>query len=292
MKILLLGSNGMLGQSIKKEALESNIEIIGVDRTDADYTFDLTNDIRLEQTIADVRPDVVVNTAAMISLEQCEGNSGLAYNVNARLPGVIANICKKYDCYQVQVSTDHYYVNDKKRKHKETDDINLVNEYARTKFLGEELTLLYKNSLVLRTNIVGFRGRGQLTFLEWVIKEIQSCQKMTLYTDFYTSSICVSDFARYLIMLLPKHPTGIYNLSSSEVTNKKEFILSVSKELFGIEPLYVDGSVKELEGARRAESLGLDNTKLESLLGCKMPNLKETIESIKKEYTRRKEVEI
>ncbi len=289
MKILLLGAKGMLGQSIAKTALTQGIELIGVDREGTDYNFDLLNDIRLESTIKEVKPDIIINTAAIVSLEFCEGNPGQAYCINARLPGVLGTLSDRYGAYLIHVSTDHYYSGDVCKAHTENCNTVLLNEYARTKNLGEYLALKYSDTLILRTNIVGFRGLGAPTFLEWAIKEIESNNRMTLYTDFYTSSIHVNDFAKILFEAIKKHPTGVYNLSSGEISNKKEFILGLSRGLFGYDPQYIDGSVMELKGAKRAESLGLDNSKLENLIGYKMPSLKQTIESIKKEYYERRE---
>ncbi|NBK93790.1 SDR family oxidoreductase [bacterium 1XD21-13] len=288
MRALILGINGMLGQSIFRRMALNDIEVLGVDRSNADWCFDLQNDERLERTISYAKPDIVINTAAIVSLENCEGNPGNAYCINTRIPGVVSLLCKKYGSYFVQISTDHFFTGDRDAKHRESDKVSLVNEYARTKYLGEILAMENENSLILRTNIVGFRGRGVPTFLEWAIEEIVNHKKMTLYTDFYTSSIHTNDFADILMDVLVKRPTGIYNLSSDTVANKKEFIVKLSKELFGYTPEFVESSVKSLNGAKRAESLGLDNSKLEQVIGRKMPDLNKTMESIKKEYLHRR----
>lgn len=289
MRALILGINGMLGQSIFRRMISDGIEVLGIDRSNADWCFDLQNDERLERTISYAKPDIVINTAAIVSLENCEGNPGNAYCINTRIPGVVSLLCRKYGSYFIQISTDHFFTGDRDAKHSESDKVFLVNEYARTKYLGEILAMENEESLVLRTNIVGFRGRGMPTFLEWAIGEIANHKKMTLYTDFYTSSIHTNDFADILMDVLTERPTGIYNLSSDTVANKKEFIVRLSKELFGYLPEFVESSVKSLNGARRAESLGLDNSKLERVIGRKMPDLDKTMESIKKEYLSRRE---
>lgn len=67
-----------------------------------------------------------------------------------------------------------------------------------------------------------------------------------------------------------------------------EFILGLSREIFGTEPNYAEGSVRDISGAPRGDSLGLDTHKIEELLGYKMPGLKATLSSIKKEYNERK----
>ena len=287
MSILLLGSQGMLGQALKKCLVENNCEVIGVDRVDSDYCFDVLNDEKLYQCVDEVRPDIIINTIAVIDLLLCEKEPGTAYCLNGRFPGILANICKKYNSYFIHISTDHFYSGDGDYPHKECDPLNIVNEYARTKYLGEIMALSYEVSLVLRTNIVGFRGSEQPTFVEWIINEIKHKNRMTLFPDFYTSSISVTDFSEILMKLIQLRPTGVYNLASSEVSNKKDFILALSKELFDFEPDYVQRSVMDISSIPRGNSLGLNTSKVESLLNFKMPTLQETIKSIKQEYWNR-----
>lgn len=284
MKVLLLGSNGMLGQAIKKRLVLDGEKVFGVDRTDAEFCFDLTNDLDIESCIKQVIPDVLVNAAAIVDINVCEKEPGLAYQVNGRLPGILAELCRKYGGYLVQVSTDHYYHGHESRRHKESDAVELVNEYARSKYVGERLALTYGDSLILRTNIVGFRVHGNPTFVEWVLQAIRDGNSMSLFSDFYTSSICVSDFAGILSDLLRRRPRGVYNLASSSTVSKKQFILALSKAVFGYEPEYNDASVKDIQGVKRGNSLGLDTAKIERLLGYRMPDLDETVRTIAKEY--------
>lgn len=286
MKVLLLGANGMLGQAVKQNLEVSNIQVLGIDRAHSDFCFDLINDEKIEDCIKHVQPDVIFNAAAIVNINACEDNPGLSYQVNGRVPGVLAELCRKYGAYLVQVSTDHYYYGDGNLKHKESDQVVIVNEYARSKYVGEQLALTCSNTLILRTNIVGFRRHGNETFVEWAIRSVCEDTRISLFNDFYTSSICVTDFAKVFSDLLKIRPTGVYNLASSTVSSKKEFILALSKEIFGYEPNYTEDSVKNIQGVRRGNSLGLDTNKIENLLGYKMPNLDETIDSIVKEYKR------
>lgn len=95
------------------------------------------------------------------------------------------------------------------------------------------------------------------------------------------------DFAKVLQDIIVLHPTGIFNLASCEVSSKKDFILTLGKQLYGCDPYYQEGSVANIQGTKRANSLGLDTSKIEKLVGYRMPNLKETISSIEHEYLER-----
>lgn len=288
MKILLLGSNGMLGQAIKKTFFIRNIDLICVAKNNADYNIDLLDDAAVESCLKVMKPDVVINSAALVNLSLCEKNKELAYRTNTRFCAILADICQSYGSYLIHISTDHYYTGDLNKKHFEKDKVKLLNEYARTKFLGELLIKRYDNSLVIRTNIVGFKGNVLApTFLEWVIMCLVNNSKMQLFDDFYTSSMHDTQLAEILIDLIRKRPIGILNIASSEVLSKKDFILLLAKELFSKTPDFTISSVKALKDVKRAESLGLSVGKAESILGYKLPDTGAVIKSIKKEYEER-----
>lgn len=286
-KVLLLGATGMLGQSIGEQLKGEGYEVAGVARHNADYNIDLTIDDELKACVDSFKPDIVINSAADTDIDKCESKG--VFRINGRLPGVLANLCRERDTYFIHISTDHYYTGDGNKKHKETDNVHIINEYARSKYCGELFALTYENALILRTNIVGFRGdRHRKTFVEWAIDEIKKDNMVNLYTDFYTSSMHTADFSKSLSRILAnKRISGIYNLASSQVSNKRDFVCDLSVMLFGSEPKYNADSIKSHGGVMRAESLGLDTGKIENELGYRMPDLSQTLCSIKSEYERR-----
>ena len=287
-KILIIGSQGMLGQSLVKIlSRDKSISVVTAALTNADYMFDFLDDNYLTKSVNAIRPDVLINAAAIVGLSQCEVDPGMAYSVNTRLPGKLAELCDNLGCYFIHISTDHYYCHDRDKKHLENDKINLKNEYARTKYLGEQLVALYAQSLIVRTNIVGYRNNPlKPTFLEWCIQAFNSDEEMTLFDDFYTSSIYTDQLCIILEDLLEIRPEGIVNIASSTVSNKKEFILALAKRLIDREPRYRIGKVNQMLDVPRADSLGLDVSKIENIVGYKMPDLEKVIYDIDLDYKR------
>ena len=289
MRVLLFGSTGMLGQAVKERlARENGLELLCVARSGADFCLDFTDDKAVAECFAGARPEVVINAAASVNLQKCQEDPSFAYMINSRFCSVLAEKCRECGSYLVQVSTDHYYAGDGDKRHGEETPIVLLNEYARTKYAGECLVRAYPHSVILRTNIVGFRGSTERpTFLEWAIGALGSGAEITAFTDFYTSPIHVQQFADILTDILRLRPEGIYNLASSEVLSKAIFLDRLSQKLFQRPMAARLGSVHDLPGTRRADSLGLDTGKLEALLGYPMPNAEEVMESIYQEYMRR-----
>jgi len=91
-------------------------------------------------------------------------------------------------------------------------------------------------------------------------------------------------------MLRPdyKRPAGVLNLASSQVASKKEFIEAFAlRGGFDLKAM-LSGSVSKISGVKRAESLGLNVSRAENLLGYALPDLKAVVEAL---YVRLREGE-
>ena len=230
---------------------------------------------------------LVVNCAAMTNLAACERQAFDAYAVNARTPALLAEICLDRDIGFVQISSDHFFTGDGAALHDEHMRVRLLNEYARTKYAGEMFALTSPTALVVRTNIVGLRcWPGRPTFAEWALDGLRAAHPMTLYDDFYTSSMHSRACAEAVLDLSDAGVTGLVNVASSQVSSKLAFVNALA-EASQIEiPSATISSVRELV-PRRAESLGLDVTYAEQLLTRRLPDLRDTANAIVAEHRKR-----
>lgn len=287
-RILVIGATGMLGQALTAEGDKRKASVIGVSRSGGGLDLDIRDAAGLQQMLEEIHPAVVINAAAITSLDLCEKNPGDAYLVNARAVSVISEFIRKSGGYLVQVSTDHYFTNNQDQLHAEDAPVCLVNEYARTKYAGECFALASGNALVVRTNIIGFRGWDKApTFVEWALESLRGRVPMTLFGDFYTSSIDVASFSSALFDLLPKKPHGVLNLASAEVSSKKTFIEALAKAAQLDIAHCSEGSIRSLGGAPRCESLGLDVSRAEALLGYRLPGMASVIDKLMNDYRQR-----
>ena len=282
--MLVTGSTGMLGQAWMRTATQRGINAVGASRSSADHPLDLRNEADLARILDKCNPDLVVNCAAMTDLEAYEANPAGAHAINASAVRVLGEQCTVRGIRLVQISTDQYFTGDGDLKHDETATVQLVNQYARGKHAAEKFALMCPGSLVLRTNVVGFRGWSKTTFVEWVIESLASGGKMTLFEDFFTSSIDAGSFASAALDLIGKRASGLLNLASSEVSSKQRFIEELAGAFGYSLANATSGSVRSIGGARRAESCGLDVTRAEQLLGYRLPILSQVIEALRAEH--------
>lgn len=280
MKIVILGANGMLGKALVKE-LSPCYEVTGLTHSD----LDVTDGAKILTKLDALMPDLIINAAAIVNLAVCEENPSLGYLVNTRAQSLLTEFARAQGVRCIYISTDHYYTGDRQRLHTESDSIKLVNEYARTKYLGECAALSYNRALVLRTNIIGFRGdKSRPTFAEWAIKSLLAGEKLTLFTDFYTSPLTARQLARLVHKAISINLSGLYNAAGNFAISKAEFILKLAAKL-KVTPVFNEGSVRAIAGIRRAESLGLNSSSIAAALNEKMPTLKEVLADLMAEYS-------
>jgi dTDP-4-dehydrorhamnose reductase len=285
MRLLLLGSTGLLGQAAKLEGMRRGWTVYGAARSGAELALDISDDSALASTLATVAPEVVVNCAALVDIQRCEEDPSLAYCVNARPVAHLAAWSQQTGRRLVHISTDHFFVEGGARPHTENDPIAFANEYARSKFAGEAFALVARRALVLRTSIVGIRGWGTASFAEWVIKAVVGQVPVTAFADAYTSSIDVQSFAAAAFDFIDLPVYGLLNLASSEVYSKKDFVLEMARQL-DREVDILDALVR-CQKPPRAASLGLDVSRAEKYLGRPLPGLKLVVAAVIKQFKER-----
>ncbi len=270
----------MLGQALMAEARGGGGDPVGVARAGADICFDIGDSHALRRALSETAPQVVINAAALTNLEQCERKPAVAWKINAHAVGVMAEACRETRTRFVHLSTDHYYTGDGVLLHDEAAPVTLVNEYARSKHAAEALALHHPEALVVRTNIAGWRGwPGRPTFLEWLVSAIETDRPITLFSDYYTSTLDARTCAAHVLRLIDLSATGILNVAARDVASKEEFAIALAQALGLNLKQTTRGNVRELQ-PRRAESLGLDVSHAERLLGLTLPNTRQVITNL------------
>ena len=283
--LLLIGSTGTLGQALRRAALSRGLGVCGAARRGAEFALDVTDADATMAFVRSQRPSLVINCAAMTSLDACESDPTAAHRVNAEAPGTLAAAARDIAAQFIHISTDHFFSGDGLKLHDETASVRLVNEYARSKYAGEIAALAVPGTLVIRTNFTGWRGWPEPTFLEWAVGAVERNEPMTGFCDFVTSTIDADSLARAILDLAERGATGLFNVASHEPADKATFLRRLATA-FGMPHQQIeDGSVRDLK-TPRAESLALDVLKAETTLGRPLPGLNDVISTLVKSRIR------
>jgi len=282
-KIVLLGATGMAGQALSHELTRRNIEWIGVARRGAEICLDITSGNEIIGLLDNIQPTCVINAAALTDIGKCETNPSLCWGINTIPISYITEWGSKNNAKTLQISTDHYYGEGGAYAHHEKDQIQVVNQYAASKYAAECIALTSKNSLVLRTSILGRRGWGKKTLFEWIWENLRKESNLPMFKNVWTSSLEVNDFARIaLSLLIDKNVSGLINVGSRDVFSKKALIEAIAKESnMSLKNAYPTNA-KNDGIPKRSFCLGLNVRKAEKMLGSRMPSLAETVKSLLK----------
>lgn len=281
MKVLVLGSTGLLGREVMTVLRQRGIRAIGAARSGADLDIDVTNRLGFFRTLSRSDVDAVINCVACVDLAACEADADMAYRVNGAPAGVLATWSLQTGGRYIQISTDHYFDGDLPVRNDEQSLVGLCNVYAASKFAAESMAREAENSLIVRTNICGAR-KG---FGKWVLDSLLERAPMGLFTDYFTSTMHVKPCAEALADLLVSKQTGVINLASGEVSSKAQFVQAVAAEM-GIRPDWVEMRSAQALSPVRALACGLDVALAESVLGRRLPTLTETVRTLVQEDPR------
>ncbi len=170
MKILVLGSEGMLGHVTKLYFQEQGHEVKGTSRTNSeDYCFDASTGISDAETfIDDFKPDVVINCIGILN-KVAEDNKPLAVIVNSYLPHYVSGLCVSRGIKFIHISTDCVFDGKASGEYTENSFRTATDFYGRSKALGE---IDDDSSLTLRTSIVGpDKNRSGIGLFQWFMNQ-------------------------------------------------------------------------------------------------------------------------
>ena len=150
MKILVLGKDGQLGQSLQKTFKNNKANTL-FSKEDLDIS-DYKN---LKKKITQINPDVLINASAFTQVDDAEIYKQDAKKINQIAPGHIANLCKSLDILLIHISTDYVFNGELKRPYTEEDETNPINHYGLTKLNGER-SIINSNCkyIIIRTSWV------------------------------------------------------------------------------------------------------------------------------------------
>lgn len=276
--LLVLGGTGLAGRAIVTAARARGLTVQTLARA-GDHAVDVRDVGDLRGALERARPRMIVNAAAIVSAAECEANPADAWRVNARPAAIVADHARAAGCRTVHISTDHYYCGDGDRKHAEADPVRLINDYARTKYAAEAFALTQADTLVLRTNFIGWPSAGGTSFAEWAMRVIETDAAADLYQDQFVSSLDVWTFAEAVVDLAGGRAAGVVNLAASQVFSKAQCVAELARQAGRTITKTRLASVAE-QSTIRADSLGLDVSRAERILGRALPDLEGVIANL------------
>ena len=217
MKILITGSNGMLGHDLI-EVLKDNHELI----LTTSKTLDITDKNHVIEFIGENKPDIVINSAAYTNVDGCEENQETAYSINGDGVRNLAEGCSKIDCPLVHISTDYVFNGKNTKPWVENDEIGPISVYGKSKLKGEEaiLEILDKFFIIRTAWLYGINGGN---FPKTMLELAKNHSEITVVYDEVGTPTYTTDLAKAISQLIETDYYGIYNITNSGSCSWCEF---------------------------------------------------------------------
>ena len=232
---------------------------------------DLGSADRLVAQIQDIGPDLVIHAAGLTSVERCESEPDLAWQVNVTTAANVAQACSRLGVSHVHISTDHLFAG-KESMLDESAPVSPINVYGRTKAEAERQVIdRNPSALVIRTNFYGWGTSYRRSFSDVVIDGLRSGTGVTLFNDVHYTPILVKTMVDAVHDLVELKASGVFNVVGDERISKLDFGYLVASE-FGLgRELIAKGSFGDQNFlVRRPMDMSLTNAKICSLLGRRL----------------------
>ena len=293
-KVVITGSNGLLGQSLVNLLLKNKNEyqVFGFSKGKnrsgrEDFTYvsiDLTDENELKKALLEIKPDAIVNTAAMTQVDDCEIYKNECDVLNVDVVKWLKEAAEIINCHVIHLSTDFIF-DGKKGYYKETDEPNPLSYYGNSKVKSEKILLNSKiDYTIIRTILVYGKvyDMSRTNIVLWVKEMLENGKEITIVDDQFRMPTYVNDLALSCKLAIDKKATGIYHISSNtlmsvfEIAQKIADVFELDKNL--IKPI---SSSTLNQKAQRPPKTGFDVSKATTELGMTFNTFEEDLRIFK-----------
>jgi len=228
------------------------------------------------------RPDVVIHTAGLTNVEECESNANLAKLINVDLAKNIAKACNQVGAKLIHISTDHLFSGNQQYSTEESVT-NPINNYAKTKLLGEQQVLENcKDVLIVRTNFFAWGTEYRQSFSDFILDKLKHNEQVDLFSDVFFTPILVDELSKRTHQLIDSNAVGVFNIVSSERISKHKFGIKLAN-CFNLDATLINKvSINNKPNlVKRPVDMSLSNAKLRRTLNCEVSSLDEQLYVLK-----------
>lgn len=243
--------------------------------------------------VAEIAPDVIINTAALTDVDYCELHKEEAERVNVGGARNLAEAARTNGSRFIHLSTDSVF--DGTRGHYSESDIpNPINTYSKTKLESERIVSQLSNFAIARPSVVygwhtvnpNTTGTKRLNFAMFVLDKLNNDERVKAVTDQYSSPTLADNLAEALLILGRITENGIFHTAGKSCLNRYEFAIAICR-IFGYPPELVQPVLSNefVQVAKRPKNCCLQVGKAEKALGLRFLSAQEGITQMKQEHS-------
>lgn len=234
MRVIITGASGQLGQALQKLLSELDFDVLDIPRYNvAEHS--------IVQKLSDLRPELVIHSAAMTDVDGCAKDPDAAFSVNAFGAQNVAHACLRCNAEMVYISTNEVFDGRAGRPYTEDDEPRPINPYGSSKRTGEQMAGHYlRNGGLYIVRTAWLYGGGN-KFPAKIIAAADKQGELRVVTDEVSNPTYTLDVAQAIAQLVKTRKYGIYHFVNAGYCSRYDFakeILRLSgREQIPIQPI-------------------------------------------------------
>lgn len=267
--ILITGSNGLLGQKLLRLLTDNNeYRVIATSRGENrvseikgfEYrSLDICNEAEVLTLINEVKPNYIINTAAMTNVDQCEDDKEECWDLNVNAVKYLTKAAEQTGAFLLHLSTDFIFDGLDGPYTEEGCEPNPVSYYGESKLAAEQV--LVDSSVdwaIARTILVyGITEKmSRSNIILWVKNSLEEGKKLTIVDDQWRSPTLAEDLAMGCYLIIKNDAKGVFNISGKDVLTPYEMAMQ-TVEYFKLDASLIektDGSKFQQKAKRPAKT--------------------------------------
>ena len=303
-KILITGSNGLLGQKlVYKLKLDAAVQLIAtargenrlLDKNGYEYcSLDISDENNVNDVLNNYKPDIVIHTAAMTNVDACELQQEECKKMNVDAVQHIVSALEKiktnsYNPHLIHLSTDFIF-DGTKGPLSEDEKPNPLSYYAWSKLEAENI--ITKSTLkwsiartVLVYGVVDNASRSNIVL--WAKGALEQKKNINVVNDQFRTPTLAEDLADGCILIAKKSATGVFNISGPDYMHILELVTRVAN-FWKLDKSLITPSTSEgiKQPAKRPPNTGFIIDKAKKTLGYKPHNFEEGLALVDEQLKR------
>ncbi len=284
MKYIVTGSAGLIGNQLIFDLQQSGQIVYSCYNNTKPLCgiptkLDLLNLKDISITFKKIQPDVIIHSAALTDVEECEIEPKLANLINTKATEIIAKETERLDSYLIYLSTD-YVFDGKKGLYNETDFTNPLNHYGKTKLAGEKTVETNTSKWsIIRTSTPFGTNSSKKAFPVWLLENLQKNKEVNILEDQFTSPTYVPNLSKMILEIVTRNLEGFFHLAGSTRISRFEFAKLIAKKLNLDSSLLNPVKIDTMPwNATRPLDSSLDISKINSILRTKPFSIEKSLD--------------
>lgn len=278
MSILVTGANGLLGQKLVQLLLTKKEPFTATGRGDCRIPLegiryrplDITSPGEVLRVIGEEKPEVVIHTAAMTNVDQCEQDKAGCWLQNVTAVENLAVACKAHGSLLVHLSTDFIF-DGENGPYTEAALPNPISYYGESKLAAEKVVMESGGNWAIARTVLVYGvafDMSRSNIILWVKKSLEDGKTINVVNDQWRTPTLAEDLAMGCYLIAKKKAKGIFNISGKDLLNPYQMAIATA-DYFGLDKSLInetDGS-KFSQPARRPPKTGFIIDKARTELG-------------------------